>query len=606
MGRRVKEPVLDRPVDERVPAQLTRREIRLAESQKRGHAQRSTTGGGSAGGVVPRSRTNGSRANAPSSARKADPVYIRRGTRAAQKLSWKKRIGATVLIGGLAGGGLWVLGGPAAQAKVVSAGTLELAPGRSAAADSGLKFADGQATASFDIPGRATGGGLYVGLETRSGQGATYVSKARIWADGRVTIGLSKTVNGKEQRFGDVLTNVRVSGPTKLNLETSISGTSPVKLAIRTWLDGTTKPSWQQSIADATSTRVTETGSLRAWGYLSSGAASAISLPFSGLRQLAATPVEPGPVRPTDTPAPAPTTTKPKPTAPATTPVKPVPTTPTHKPVPTTTAPKPTEPSTGGKPGAGNTGVPSGTKLTVHNGDLVINKAGATYDSLDIRGFVSIQAPDVTIKRSIIRGGVATTSRGVINSTNAKVRNFLLVDSEIRPAHPSITLDGINGANFTLRRVEVAGGVDTVHIHGDNSRIEASWLHDTNYFSLGANGDGGPTHNDGVQVLGGNNTQIVGNLIEGANNAAIMVSQSSGATTKLAIKGNWLNDGGCTVNIVPKNLATIGPITLTDNVFGGTTRVNNCPVARTASTNLVASNNISAATGLAATINVWN
>jgi len=319
-------------------------------------------------------------------------------------------------------------------------------------------------------------------------------------------------------------------------------------------------------------------------------------------------PGDPIPSAPVTTPAAAPTTTAAaKPTTPATTkPAKPAPTTTKPSAKPTPTASKPTQTSSGGKPNAGNTGVPAGTKLTVHNGDLVIDKAGATYDSLDIHGFVSVQAPNVTIKRSIIRGGVATTSRGVINSTSAKVKNFLLVDSEIRPSHPSITLDGINGANFTLRRVEVAGGVDTVHIHGNNARVESSWLHGTNYFSLGANGDGGPTHNDGVQVLGGDNTQIVGNLIEGANNAAIMVSQSSGATTKLSIKGNWLNDGGCTVNIVPKNLATIGPITLADNVFGGTTRVKNCPVARTASTYLVASNNISAATGLPATINVWN
>jgi hypothetical protein len=592
MGRRVQESlqVQERSIDERVIEPVTRRSVREAEARKRSAAH-----GGTSDRGTPPSRTEA-----------VDPVYRRRGTPAAgwRRAGLRKRIGSVVVVGGLAAGGLWVLGGSTAQAQV-STGTFILAPGTAATIDSGARFANGSAAATFAIPGPVTGGGLYVGLQTRSGQGVSYGSKARIWADGHVTVGLSKQVNGTEQRLGDIRTNIKITGPAQLNLETSVNGKSPVMLGIRAWVTGQTKPDWQASVADATDTRIGTSGPLKAWSYLSSGASSPVTVSFTGLGQIGALPLDPVAPLPTAT-TPATATATPKPSATTAKPT-PTPTKTTAKPTPkpTNTDPDPA-PSSGGRPGAGNTGVPSGTDLTVHNGDMVITKSGATYDKLDVHGFVSIQAPNVTIKRSIIRGGVATGSRGAINVTNANAKNFLLVDSEIQIAHPSIYLDGINGANFTLRRVEVDGGVDTVHIHGNNTRVESSWLHGTNFFSLGANGDGGPTHNDGVQVMGGNNTTIEDNFIEGARNAAVMVTQDVSATTGLSIRSNWLNDGGCTVNIVPKKLASIGPITLADNKFGGTTRVANCAVARTATTNLVASNNVSAATGKPATINVWN
>jgi hypothetical protein len=511
---------------------------------------------------------------------------------------WRKRAGSAVLVTGLLAGGLWFLGGSAAQAQVVSEGTLVLRPGAGAVADSGLTFDDGGGKAVFDVPGPAGGGGLYLGLQTRAVKGSSYVSKVRIWADGKVTVGLSKNVNGAEQRFGDTAAGFRVSGPAKLNVETRVSGSTQVKFAVRAWLTGETRPGWQLSVVDTAADRITRSGALQTWAYLSSAASESVVLPFSGLNQVGAG-AAPSPAASTVSAAPSTTTPAPVKAPQTEPPVKPKPTTPAAKATPAGSG-------RGDMPGAGNTGVPDGTRLKVHKGDLTITEPGAIYDSLDIRGFVDVEAPDVTIKRSIIRGGTTTGSRGVINSTSARARNFLLVDSEIAAAHPTNTLDGINGGNFTLRRVEVNGGVDTVHVHGNNVRVESSWLHGNDFFALGANGDGGPSHNDGVQVLGGDNIQIVGSLIQGARNAAVMVSQSSGPSTDVVIKNNWLNDGGCTVNIIPKNLASIGPIIMTGNRFGGTTRVANCPVARTASTNLVARNNVYASNGKAITINVWN
>ena len=87
-------------------------------------------------------------------------------------------------------------------------------------------------------------------------------------------------------------------------------------------------------------------------------------------------------------------------------------------PTPTTTpTTPPSSPPVAGnvQPNADNTGVPAGTVLTVYNGDLTITTAGATYSGLDIHGYLRIQAPNVTVKNSIIRGGTGTTVCGIVS-----------------------------------------------------------------------------------------------------------------------------------------------------------------------------------------------
>src|ERR1700712_329396 len=68
------------------------------------------------------------------------------------------------------------------------------------------------------------------------------------------------------------------------------------------------------------------------------------------------------------------------------------------------------------KPGATNTGVPVGTRLTVVNGDLNVTKNGTVIDSMDIHGFVKINANNVTIKRSIVRGGAPSSVNSALVS----------------------------------------------------------------------------------------------------------------------------------------------------------------------------------------------
>ena len=137
------------------------------------------------------------------------------------------------------------------------------------------------------------------------------------------------------------------------------------------------------------------------------------------------------------------------------------------------------------KPNARTTGVPRGTVLKVHHGNLVVKKAGTRLDALDIHGFVIIKAPDVTISRSIIRGG-RHPHHAIGLVTNYGYPRLLIQDSLLQAAFPSVYVDGIKGSDFTARRVHVIGNVDSIKIQGNNVRIERSLLENTRLVPVGS------------------------------------------------------------------------------------------------------------------------
>ncbi len=304
----------------------------------------------------------------------------------------------------------------------------------------------------------------------------------------------------------------------------------------------------------------------------------------------------------TTAPTPAPTSKAPTTKAPTAAPTTKAPTAaPTTK-APTTSPPPPPAPTTPApsvppapglvKPGPGNTGVPAGTKLTPVYGNMRLTTPGATYDALDIHGFVVVAAPNVTITRSIVRGGVATANQGLITNYDPAATNFVIEDSELVPEHPSVWIDAIKGQNYTARRINAHGTNDAVKVHGDNVRVESSWLHDLVYRLEDPNLGNTPTHNDGVQVLGGKNIRIIGNTITGGHNAGLQVTQDYSATTDLQFNRNWVDGGGCSVNLAHKKLASMTGITVTQNRFGRNTRIADCAIISSAATVLSASGNV--------------
>jgi hypothetical protein len=245
-----------------------------------------------------------------------------------------------------------------------------------------------------------------------------------------------------------------------------------------------------------------------------------------------------------------------KPVAPSTTTTTAVPATPAAQVAPA--APVPTAP-----------GVPTGTALTKMSGDIVITTPGTVLQNVDLDGYVTIKADNVTIKNSILRGGAtATTGKALVQSWN-NAKNLVIKDTTLVPRHPSAWVDGISGKDMTIQRVDISGTVDAVKVIGSNVTITDSRLHDALYMSSGVTYQSdGTTHNDGVQVEGGGNITISGNTINGFHNAAIMVTQNAALITGITINNNTLSLGGCTINMSEKSKGPLAGVSVTSNKFG--------------------------------------
>jgi hypothetical protein len=268
-----------------------------------------------------------------------------------------------------------------------------------------------------------------------------------------------------------------------------------------------------------------------------------------------------------------------------------------------TTSPAPSAPAAPtGRPGPDNTGVPDGTSLTVHEGDLTITQDGTVIDSLDIRGYLKIQANNVIVRRSIIRGGYAPgpTAMSLVSAYGSHV-NFIIEDSTLLAAHPSGYQDGLKGRNFTARRLDISNVVDTVQTFGDNVTLTDSWLHGTTYYTPFPAVWDNQTHNDTLQIEGGTNIVVRGNRMEGAHNAAIMVTQNYSRTSNVQVDRNWLSGGGCTVNLSEKGKGPILGFYLRNNFFGpsfGLGNLDQCAVIAPPTSQVIMENNVYESTGV--------
>jgi hypothetical protein len=258
---------------------------------------------------------------------------------------------------------------------------------------------------------------------------------------------------------------------------------------------------------------------------------------------------------------------------------------PAPAPTPTPTPePKPT-PGRGGMPGASNTGVPAGTSLTVHNDDITVTKAGTVLDGLDIRGLVKIEAANVTIKNSIIRGRELNGIGALINNLGG-FSNLVIVDTELRPSIASPDAMGIYGYNFTATRLDINNVIDGIHITGSNVVIRDSWIHDNLHYRNDPNHGGTPSHDDSIQIQVGDNIRVTGNRLTDSYSAAVQVTQDRGRVSNFSYTDNYADGGHCTVNIAEKDYGPLKGTTITDNEFGRDTSVNNCAVIAQASTKI--------------------
>lgn len=227
-----------------------------------------------------------------------------------------------------------------------------------------------------------------------------------------------------------------------------------------------------------------------------------------------------------------------------------------------------------------NTGVPASTVLRVHYGNLTITRPDSVIDAVDIRGYVIVKAPRVTIRRSVIRGDAKRPERstGLLSIVNRAAKGYLIEDVTLRPQVSSYNLDGVKVRRAgTFRRVNISGTVDGMVVYGSGVKVSQSYLHDFAHFDHDPSRGGRPSHDDAIQVQAGKNISIRGNTLEGAYNAAVQVTQDIGTTRNLAINNNWIAGGGCSLNYKSngakkKGMQAIG------NRFGRGQRVADCAI----------------------------
>ncbi len=257
----------------------------------------------------------------------------------------------------------------------------------------------------------------------------------------------------------------------------------------------------------------------------------------------------------TTTPATTPPATTPATTAPATT--TPATTAPATTVPPATVPPATVPPATGGFPTAANTGVPTGTVLTA-SGSLIINTAGTVIDSLNISGTVTINANNVTVRRSLIRG----SDFSIIN-IGASVTGTLIENVEIDGQGSGAGTNAINGA-ATVRFSNIYGVENGMNVTG-SSTLSDNYIH-------GLLAPGSP-HYDGIQIDGGVSNVVVQhntiNLAEHDQTSAVMVDNYFGPISNVAVTGNRVIGGGYTVYSDGQFTGgTISGVSFTNNRFG--------------------------------------
>ena len=183
--------------------------------------------------------------------------------------------------------------------------------------------------------------GLYETTEVRRKGSSRYSTTLAVGAGGALTLSADRVVDGRSTQLAKSALGVKARSGTWLNLETRVSGTSPVSVQARVWPAGQDAPAWQVIAKDTSGSALKRPGAVGVDGYLSGGGTpTSLSLKtFEAVATTTTTTPEPAPA-----PTPVPTASpKPRPTTPA-----PAPSTPA--PAPSTPAPAPSTPAAPGLP----------------------------------------------------------------------------------------------------------------------------------------------------------------------------------------------------------------------------------------------------------------
>lgn len=226
--------------------------------------------------------------------------------------------------------------------------------------------------------------------------------------------------------------------------------------------------------------------------------------------------------------------------------------------------------------------------------------AGGVYENKTLNGRLSTasnsgqtNAP-ITLRNMDLLGAVAAPAAddACFACWGANHIPVILEDCRITPQVLHYFRNCLSGHHFTMRRCEVARGVDGVKVFNTNDPagplgvdIRGSWFHDSAWFNADPSGTpGSGTHNDtGVQLLGGSGFTFVGNVVDGYladgalnthgtnhSNSCLMIKPDVGTIADVLIDRNWLDGGAVPINFAQDGTARVlgTNIVVSNNVFG--------------------------------------
>lgn len=450
---------------------------------------------------------------------------------------------------------------PAGTSRVNgSSGNLDMKPGQGFS-NSLLNFTSrtGDLQVNFSLSKLPVNGDMYVYVTPRKIDANEYRVKVKISPDGATRLDLTRMVNGAETTLKSFPAGKIAKSGGTLNVGTSVSGGSSTTFAAKIWASGTPVPGFQATAQD-NHAALQKPGTVALGAYLGTGASAPVTVRWDNLK------VKGSKDSAAQAPA-APGVTVPKP--------------------PADVAPKPPVTSSSAldarnklvygqyKPDAATTGVIPGTALKPYNtssADLVITQDGTVLDGLEIWGDIKVRAANVTIKNSRLHGGKVTpkSSTGIIDSNDARVKNLVVQDNTIIPQFPSYYRDGIIGHDYTALRNHITKTSDGLGIFNRpggpaaaNVTAKGNYIHTLTFFTKDpAHSDG--THNDGIQIQGGENilisgNQINGNVVAGAGSAgparglygttAMLLQQNVAKLKNVVVENNYIDSGFTSVTI---------------------------------------------------------
>jgi hypothetical protein len=220
----------------------------------------------------------------------------------------------------------------------------------------------------------------------------------------------------------------------------------------------------------------------------------------------------------------------------------------------------PSKPAERTWPGPDNTGVPKGVQLR-KSGPIKVTRNGTVIDGVEVTGYITVEADDVTIRNTRVRG-----TKGWWGILQREGRSGLKVeDSEVFGDGKQRTQFGIlnQGKMITVRRVDIhtiSNGILT-----QQGVVEDSYVHDPKYYP----GD----HTDmimstgppaaGTELIIRRNTAI--NTLD--QTGAIALFQDFGVITNVTVEGNLLAGGGWSLYAGAGAKGKSSNIKVIDNVF---------------------------------------